>query len=111
MFRIEQVLINYFNNAIKNVDDKKIIKISIDDSLENNLIRVSIFNSGNHISDEDLLRIWNRLYKSDSSRNRDSGGSGIGLSLVKAIMKQHNMNYGCNNVEGGVSFYFELEKV
>lgn len=109
-FRIEQVLINYLNNAIKNVNDENLIKISIDDSLENNLIRVSVFNSGNHIKEEDLLRIWNRLYKADSSRNRETGGSGIGLSLVRAIMKQHNMNYGCDNVDGGVTFYFELEK-
>lgn len=109
-FRIEQVLTNYLNNAIKNVNDEKLIEITIDDSLPNNLIRVSIFNSGNHISDEDLLRIWNRFYKADSSRNRETGGSGIGLSLVKAIMRQHHMNYGCDNVDGGVSFYFELEK-
>ena len=110
IFRIEQVLTNYLNNAIKNVNNEKHIKIWIDDSLENNCISVKVFNSGNHISDEDMLRIWNRFYKSDSSRNRESGGSGIGLSLVKAIMKQHNMNYGCENVDGGVSFYFELEK-
>lgn len=110
IFRIEQVLTNYFNNAIKNVNEKNLIEFSIDDSLENNLVRVTVFNSGNNISDEDLLRIWNRLYKADTSRNRENGGCGIGLSLVKAIMKQHNMNYGCQNVDGGVNFYFELEK-
>lgn len=110
IFRIEQVLTNYFNNAIKNVNEKNLIEFSIDDSLENNLVRVAVFNSGNNISDEDLLRIWNRLYKADTSRNRENGGCGIGLSLVKAIMKQHNMNYGCQNVDGGVNFYFELEK-
>lgn len=106
-FRIEQVLTNYLNNAIKNVNEEKRIEISIDNTLDN-ITRVSVFNSGNHISDEDLLRIWNRLYKADSSRNRENGGSGIGLSLVRAIMKQHNMKYGCNNVDSGVTFYFEL---
>lgn len=109
-FRIEQVLTNYLNNAIKNVNNDKIIKIFINDSLENNCVRINVFNSGNHISDENMLRIWNRFYKSDTSRNREGGGSGIGLSLVKAIMKQHNMDYGCENVDGGVLFYFELEK-
>ena len=110
VFRIEQVLTNYLNNAIKNVNEKNLIKISINDSIENNIIRVTVYNTGNHIKDEDLLRIWNRLYKADTSRNREAGGSGIGLSLVKAIMKQHHMNYGCQNVSNGVEFYFELEK-
>ena len=109
-FRIEQVLTNYFNNAINHLDDKRFIKISIDDTLEKNLIKVSIFNSGNHIEEENLNKVWNRFYKIDSSRNREIGGSGIGLSLVKAIMKQHHMKYGVENVKDGVSFWFELEK-
>lgn len=110
-FRIEQVLTNYFNNAIKHLDDKKEIKISIDDSKPNGIVRISVFNSGENIADEDIPRIWNRFYKVDSSRNREVGGSGIGLSLVRAIMKQHHMNYGVQNVDGGVEFWFELEKV
>lgn len=110
-FRIEQVLTNYFNNAVKHVDNNKLIKFTIDDNLENNLVRIAVFNSGNHIDVEDMPRIWNRFFKADSSRNRELGGSGIGLSLVRAIMKQHHMNFGVENVEGGVSFWFELEKV
>ncbi len=109
-FRIEQVLTNYLNNAIKNLNENKLIRISIDDNLNDNLIRVSVYNSGNPIKEEDLPRIWNRFYKSDMSRNREIGGSGIGLSLVRAIMKQHHMNYGVQNVEDGVTFWFELKK-
>ena len=109
-FRIEQVLTNYFNNALKHLDNKKEIKISIDDNKPSGLVRISVFNSGENIADEDIPRIWNRFYKVDSSRNREVGGSGIGLSLVRAIMKQHHMNYGVQNVDGGVEFWFELEK-
>ena len=109
-FRIEQVLTNYFNNAVKHLDSNKLIKILINDNLENNLVRISVFNSGEHIKDEDISRIWNRFYKADVSRNRELGGSGIGLSLVRAIMKQHHMNFGVQNTEGGVTFYFELKK-
>ena len=109
-FRIEQVLTNYFNNAVKHLDSNKLIKILINDNLEDNLVRISVFNSGEHIKDEDIPRIWNRFYKADVSRNRELGGSGIGLSLVRAIMKQHNMNFGVQNTEGGVTFYFELKK-
>ena len=70
-----------------------------------------IFNSGNQIADEDLPRLWTRFYKVDSSRNRQAGGTGLGLSLVKAIMIQHKSAFGSNNVKDGVEFWFELPKV
>ncbi len=109
-FYIEQVVSNYFTNAIKNVKEvnlKKQIKISIQKSEEQGKVRINIFNTGEHISEENLNRIWNRFYKVDSSRNRDSG-NGIGLALVKAIMTKYNNSYGVNNVQDGVEFYFEL---
>lgn len=108
VFRIEQVLTNYITNAIKNVDDKKQIKISIVES--NKYVKIIVFNSGSQISDEDKLRIWNRFYKVDTSRNRASGGTGLGLSVVKAIMSQHHTSCGVENTTDGVEFYFELEK-
>ena len=57
---------------------------------------------------EDLNRIWNRFYKVDESRNRDNGGSGIGLAFVKAIMSNYENMYGVNNLENGVEFYFAI---
>ena len=54
------------------------------------------------------MKIWNKFYKIDASRNRELSGSGIGLSLVKAIMDQHKNNYGVENKENGVEFWFEL---
>ena len=57
-----------------------------------------------------MARIWNRFYKVDKSRNRQSGGTGIGLSLVKAIMANHGNDYGAINCEDGVTFYFELNR-
>ena len=107
--RIEQVLTNYLSNAIKNVANENIIKCTIEPT-ESNKIKVSVYNSGNHIDEEDLPRLWTRFYKSDSSRNREIGGSGIGLSLVKAIMNQHGNDFGVKNVENGVEFWFELNK-
>lgn len=107
--RIEQVLTNYISNATKHVSGEMKIKCSIVPS-DNNTIKVTIFNSGNHIDDEDMPRLWTRFYKVDSSRNREVGGTGIGLSLVKAIMTQHGNRFGANNVNGGVEFWFELDK-
>ncbi|MBR4110697.1 MAG: HAMP domain-containing protein [Clostridia bacterium] len=108
VFRIEQVLDNYLKNAIKHVNENKLIKIKIEET--DNSVKVLVFNSGEHISDENLQRIWTRFYKTDSSRNRENGGTGLGLSLVKAIMNQHHTNFGVQNAEGGVEFYFELNK-
>ncbi|MBQ8299441.1 MAG: HAMP domain-containing protein [Clostridia bacterium] len=106
IFRIEQVITNYINNALKNVDDQKEITIRIDQ--KGNLARIFVYNSGKQISKDQLLKIWNKFYKIDASRNRDLSGSGIGLSLVKAIMDQHKNNYGVENKENGVEFWFEL---
>lgn len=112
-FYIEQVITNYFTNAIKNVEEvkgKNLIKINVKKGKTPGKLRVSVFNTGKNISDEDLSRIWNRFYKVDSSRNRSNGGTGIGLSLVKAIMNRYNNKYGVSNKIDGVEFYFEIEE-
>ena len=57
---------------------------------------------------QNLERIWNRFYKADESRNRNDGGTGIGLSLVKAIMNNYGNNFGVINRENGVEFFFEI---
>lgn len=113
-FYIEQVIRNYFTNAIKNnkeVNGKKRIKISIKNTQNSDYVRVSVFNTGNNISEENLTRIWNRFYKVDKSRNRNSGGTGIGLALVKAIMNQYKTDFGVKNKKDGVEFYCEIKSV
>ena len=111
-FYIEQVITNYITNAIKNakeINNCKLIKISNKIKKEEGKVRVTVFNSGKNIKDEDLERIWNRFYKADESRNRSDGGTGIGLAFVKAIMNNYQNKYGINNVDDGVEFYFELD--
>ncbi len=111
-FYIEQVIRNYFTNAIKNIQKvkgQKKIKISLQEQLEKETVKVAVFNSGQPISEENLNRIWNRFYKVDKSRNRNSGGTGIGLALVKAIMNQYGTDFGVQNKKDGVEFYFEVK--
>ena len=108
---IEKVLNNYFSNAIKNVTEinqEKYIEIRTE-IIKDNKIRIYVFNTGRNISTENIEKIWNRFYKEDSSRNRNQGGTGIGLALVKAIMENYKNEYGVNNKENGVEFYFDLD--
>lgn len=111
-FYIEQVIGNYMTNAIKHVkevDGKKYIKIKNEVDVEKNKVTVRVFNTGDNIAEEHINRIWNRFYKVDESRNRNDGGTGIGLSFVKAIMNNYKKNYGVINKDNGVEFYIELE--
>ena len=71
-------------------------------------IRTCVFNSGDPIPEESLGRLWEKFYKVDKARTREYGGSGLGLSIVKAIMDSLHQAYGVSNVEDGVEFYFEL---
>ena len=111
-FYIEQVIGNYMTNAIKHVkevDGKKYIEIKNEVNVEKNTVTIKVFNTGDNIAEEHLNRIWNRFYKVDGSRNRTEGGTGIGLSFVKAIMNNYKQKYGVINKENGVEFYIELE--
>ncbi len=111
-FKIEEVVTNYITNAFNHVkgDGKKnrIVKISVIKT-DNNKVRVTVYNSGDNIPDSEISKIWEKFYKVDKARTREYGGSGIGLSIVKAIMDAHNNSYGVENVDGGVCFYFEAD--
>ncbi len=111
-FYIEQVLTNYITNAIKysiEINGEKVVRIENEILEDTNKVRIKVFNTFEEFSKDDMVRIWNRFYKADESRNRDKGGSGIGLSLVKAIMNNYGNSYGVRNVAGGVEFWFELD--
>ena len=110
-FYIDQVITNYVTNAIKHVQEVNDQKyISIENEIKDNVIRVKIFNTGKQIDEENLDRIWKRFYKADESRNREDGGTGIGLALVRAIMNNYGNDFGVINKENGVEFYFELPR-
>ena len=111
-FYIDQVLTNYLTNAIKYaipINGEKVVRIENEILKDENKVRIKVFNTFEQFSEEEMVRIWNRFYKVDESRNRDNGGNGIGLSLVKAIMNNYGNQYGVKNVAGGVEFYFDLD--
>lgn len=107
-FWVEQVFSNYFSNAIHYcAGEKKIEVVVIEHETD---ARFQVFNSGAPIPEESLPRLWEKFYKVDKARTRAYGGSGIGLSVVKAIMEGFGKNYGVENRENGVLFWFELDK-
>ena len=106
-YLIEQVVTNYISNAINHVDGQRIIEIKL--VPRDGIVRIAIFNTGENIPEEDLDKIWIKFYKVDKARTREYGGSGIGLSIVKAIMNSHNQECGVINRPIGVEFWFELD--
>lgn len=111
-FKIEEVVTNYLSNALNHLDGEKVIRIRIDTIAGEeggSSVRVSVYNSGSPIPEEDLAHIWTKFYKVDKARTREYGGSGIGLSIVKAIIDSHHKECGVRNQEDGVEFWFTLD--
>lgn len=106
-FKIEQVVRNYVSNAYNHVNEEKIIEVKI--LQEDGLAKVTVFNTGKPIPEEDVPRIWDKFYKVDKAHTREYGGNGIGLSIVKAIMESMHQQYGVKNYDNGVEFWFTLD--
>lgn len=106
--RTEQILTNYINNALSHMDEHRQLKLTTQKHQEK--VRVSLFNSGQPIPADALGKIFTSFYKVDQARSRTDGGTGLGLSVVRAIQeKDHNL-YGVENLEDGVNFWFELDR-
>ena len=105
-FKVEEVITNYISNAINHADGEKVIRVFYTRSEDK--LRVSVFNTGQPIPEEDIDKIWVKFYKVDKARTREYGGSGIGLSIVKAIMDSFHQQCGVINHEDGVEFWMEL---
>ncbi|MDE6313962.1 MAG: HAMP domain-containing histidine kinase [Lachnospiraceae bacterium] len=107
-FKVEEVVRNYLSNALNHVEGERIIDVKI--TSKGDLVRISVFNTGEPIPQDSLDKLWVKFYKVDKARTREYGGSGIGLSIVKAIMESFNREYGVINYDNGVEFWFELEQ-
>ncbi len=106
-FKIEQVVTNYLSNAIHHAAGEKKIIISVE--RREATVRVSVFNTGEPIPEEALPNLWSKFYKVDKARTRAYGGTGIGLSIVKAVMDAHNQECGVKNWDNGVEFWFTAD--
>ena len=107
MSKIQQVLYNLIDNAIKfsHADSS----ITIETTERNDKVFVSVKDTGSGIPKESLKKIWERFYKTDSSRGKDKTGTGLGLSIVKEIIQAHNENINVISTQDvGTEFIFTL---
>lgn len=107
--RMQQVITNLVSNAIKYSNDGGTVRIVIEDAKDSGIIHVE--DSGIGIPQEDLKRIFERFYRTDKSRNRKTGGAGIGLTIAKAIVEAHKGKLTVESEEGkGSRFTVTLPK-
>ena len=111
-FLTEEIITNYLSNAMNHCDHDKNLDISVEDIYTDGVdkVKISVFNTGDPIPEDSLSHIWEKFYKVDKARTRAYGGSGVGLSIVAAICRSMNQEYGAENFDNGVAFYFTLDK-
>jgi signal transduction histidine kinase len=106
-YRIGQVLHNLLENAYKHTASGG--KIIVTARRENNMVKISVNDTGEGISAEDLPNMFERFYRVDKSRARTAGGSGLGLTIVKRLVEAHGGSAGVQSELGkGSSFTFTL---
>ena len=102
----ERVLTNFITNAINYCDDK--LKMAVRLKKQDGTYFIEVFNTSPAFKEDEIEKLWDSFYKVDISRNRETGGHGLGLSIVKAIQEKQNKEYGVKNLEQGVVFYYEV---
>lgn len=107
--KVEQVIYNLINNAIEHTGDDLVIKIKIEKQKDG--IMLSITDTGKGISEKDIPLVWTRYYTKEKRHRRNIVGSGIGLSIVKKILEEHNFKYGIDSKLGEyTTFYVKFHK-
>jgi signal transduction histidine kinase len=109
MDKIQQVLYNLIDNAIKFSHNDSII--TVETAEKKNKIFVSVKDTGIGIPKEDIKQIWDRFYKTDLSRGKDKTGTGLGLAITKEVITAHNENINViSTIGAGTEFIFTLQK-
>lgn len=109
MDKIQQVLYNLIDNAVKFSSQESSIRITTEE--KGNKVMIAVKDNGIGIPKESQGRIWERFYKTDSSRGRDKRGTGLGLSIVKEIITAHEENISVVSTAGvGTEFIFSLPR-
>ncbi len=106
--RLFTVIDNFVQNAASHTRREKKIICRFED--KGDTARIIVFNTGPNITNEDADKLFLNFYRANKAHTREEGRFGLGLSIVKAIMDVHGTDYGFNNTENGVEFWFEVKK-
>ncbi|MBC3887774.1 GHKL domain-containing protein [Acetobacterium paludosum] len=104
--KIKQVIAILIDNAIKHADEGGLVKISV--KKHANRIRMEVFNTGQGISEDEKEKIFERFYRSDESRSKQTGGYGLGLAIAKSIVAEHKGKIWTESANNGVKFIVSL---
>jgi len=105
--RIKQIFTNLLTNSIKYTHKPGQVKLSA--TVKNNKLKLAIEDSAPGVSDMDLINIFERLYRVESSRSRATGGSGLGLAICKSLIEEHKGKIFAEHSElGGLKVIMEL---
>lgn len=107
--KTQMVLNNYISNACAHASGKKSVRLTAV-FLDENRCRVTVFNEGSPIAEEDFEKIWDSFYRADKAHSRKEGRYGLGLSIVSEIQKLHGQARGVQNTQNGVEFWFDLQR-
>ena len=110
--RIAQVLSNLLDNALRHTPAGGVVSVRVERGMEPGVVQVTVRDTGRGIAPEHLSNIFERFYRADSARSRRSGGSGIGLAVVKQLVAAHGGRIWVESAAGeGTSFRFVLPRV
>lgn len=107
--KIKQVIYNLLGNAANYTGEDKTVYISLKQSMDGQRIKFSVRDTGKGIAKEDLDEIWNRYYRVKENHNRPVKGTGLGLNIVKVILKNHAFDFGVESkLNQGSTFWVDF---
>ncbi|KFN04254.1 HAMP domain protein [Bacillus clarus] len=105
---LEKACKNIIHNAVMYSPNNEKVYIKLTQDSKQNHIQMQVMNTGVKIKEENIQHIFKPFYRIEKSRNRNTGGSGLGLYIVKQIFEALGINYSINNVEHGVQFFINI---
>lgn len=106
---LEKVIKIFLDNAVKYSTQGKPVDVTVEKVRKGRFVRVAVRNWGDVLTEDDLAHIFERFYRSDKARSRETGGFGLGLAIAKAMIENNKGTIGCTSTEAdGTCFFFEL---